>query len=98
MINYYNTIQRDDIKVKKLSNFDKKLEFNLMMLPLAILSFKVDLKLLNRIEKTEKDLKLLNTAIVGQNVRDVDPRQKGLSENWRKRQKLIDRRNRQIQR
>jgi hypothetical protein len=51
------------------------------MLPLAILSFKVDLKLLNRIEKTEKDLKLLNTAIVGQNVRDADPRQKGLSEN-----------------
>jgi hypothetical protein len=43
-------------------------------------------------------LKLLNTAIVGQNVRDADPRQKGLSENWRKRQKLIDRRNRQIQR
>jgi len=58
-----------------------------MLFRLPILSFKVDLKLLNKIERKGKDLKLLNTAIVGQNVRDVDPRQKGLSENWRKRQK-----------
>ena len=59
----------------------------MMLFRLPILSFKVDLKLLNKIERKGKDLKLLNTAIVGQNVRDVDPRQKGLSENWRKRQK-----------